>query len=150
MAENLGRALGWDDEITSDGDFVLIPEGEYPFLVKGFERKYFNGSEKMCACNYAAVQIQINGPDGIIGTITSNLYLNDKCFGMLSSFFRSIGQKKHGESFRPNWGKITGASGRCKVKIRKFKKNDGSEGESNEVQFLDPVKDATDFNTSEW
>ena len=59
MAEDLGRALGWDDEITSDGEFSIIPEGNYPFTVLGYERKRYPGGKKMCACNYAAVQIRI-------------------------------------------------------------------------------------------
>lgn len=151
MAEDLGRALGWDDEITSDGEFSIIPEGNYPFTVLGYERKRYPGGKKMCACNYAAVQIRIDGPDGSLGTITTNLYLNDKCFGILSAFFRSIGQKKHGEPLAPKWGEITGTTGICKVKIRKFLKNDGTEGESNDVQFLDPpAGNADDFNPDRW
>ena len=148
MAEDLGREIGWDDEITSDGnEFTIIPEGTYPFTVLGYERKRYPGGAKMCACNYAAVRVRIDGPDGALGTITTNLYLNEQCFGILSSFFRSIGQKKHGEPLKPQWGKITGAQGRCKVKIRKFTKNDGSDGESNDVQFLDPPEgNPADFN----
>lgn len=147
MAEDLGKEIGWNDEITSDGnEFTLIPEGEYPFTVLSFERKRYPGGKKMCACNYAAVKVRIDGPDGPLGEIITNLYLNEKCFGILSSFFRAIGQKKHGEPLKPNWGTVPGSQGRCKVKIRKFTKQDGTEGESNDVQFLDPAESAAEFN----
>ena len=36
MTENLGRAIGWDDEITSDGEFSIIPDGNYPFTIIGY------------------------------------------------------------------------------------------------------------------
>lgn len=144
---NMGRALGWDDEITSDGnEFSLIPEGEYPFTVLGFERKRYPGGTKLPACNCAAIRVQIDGPDGPLGTVLTNLYLHERCAGLLSAFFRSIGQKKHGEPLKPNWGALPGSQGRCRVKIRRFTKRDGSEGESNDVQFLDPPAGATDFN----
>ena len=33
------RALGWDDEFTNEQqEFVLLPEGDYPFEVTGMER----------------------------------------------------------------------------------------------------------------
>ena len=36
---NNGRAFGWDDEFTNEQqEFVLLPEGEYPFEVISMER----------------------------------------------------------------------------------------------------------------
>ena len=36
---NEGFALGWDDEFTNEQqEFVLLPEGEYPFEVTQMER----------------------------------------------------------------------------------------------------------------
>ena len=34
MAEinNTGRELGWDDIIEHDSTFVVLPEGDYPFV----------------------------------------------------------------------------------------------------------------------
>ena len=54
MAENIERELGWDESIENDGpEFVLLPDGEYPFRVEGLERKRFNGSDKLPACPMA-------------------------------------------------------------------------------------------------
>ena len=30
---NLGEALDWDDEVSDEGGFVLLPAGDYPFEV---------------------------------------------------------------------------------------------------------------------
>ena len=41
---NEGFALGWDDEFTNEQqEFVLLPEGEYPFEVTGMERARYEG-----------------------------------------------------------------------------------------------------------
>ena len=155
MTQDKGRAFGWDDEIVSDGsEPELIPEGEYPFTVLNFNKKWFNGSEKMCPCNYAELWIRIDGPDGPLGKIRSNLFLNEKCYGIFSGFFRAIGQKKHGEAFRPDWGAVPGATGRCRIKVRKFRSRSGEEMESNDIVFLDPLPDeqaaAFPSGTSGW
>lgn len=49
MAEynNNDVAIGWDDTIENEGEFVTLPEGTYDFEVLGFERKRFEGSTKM-------------------------------------------------------------------------------------------------------
>ena len=45
------RALSWDDEFTNEQqEFVLLPEGEYPFEVTGMERARFDGSAKLPPC----------------------------------------------------------------------------------------------------
>jgi len=148
MAEDNGKSLGWDDQIEGDGDFQLIPAGEYGFRVDKLEKKWFKGSEKMCACNQVELTLEILGDDGPMGNVTTNLFLNEKCMGIYSSFFRSIGQKKHGEPCKPDWGKVIGSTGRCKVKVRTFKTREGKELESNDVTFLDPIpaEQATSFN----
>ena len=47
MNENyaVDRELSWDDAIENDGpEFVLLPEGEYDFVVERFDRERHNGS----------------------------------------------------------------------------------------------------------
>ena len=36
------QELAWDDEVTNDGGFVLLPEGDYPYTVKKFERARYD------------------------------------------------------------------------------------------------------------
>lgn len=135
---NLGTELGWDDEISQESSFVLLPAGDYEFTVEHYQRKRYNGGPKMCACNMAELHLTVDGED-----ITDNLYLNSKAEWRLSQFFLAIGQKKKGVPFRPNWNAVPGARGRLKLGIRTWKANDGSERQSNEVKEYyeyDPAK----------
>lgn len=134
------ESLGWEDEISRDNEFILLPEGEYAFTVTKMERGYFNGSAKMSKCNKAELTIKVSTPDGKSTTVTHNLFLHRKCEGLLCAFFTSIGQRKHGETLRPNWQAVVGASGRCKVGIHEWTGNDGQTRQSNEItRFLEPA-----------
>ena len=44
---NEGHELDWDGVIENDGEFIIVPPDDYNFVVKGFDRTRFNGSEKM-------------------------------------------------------------------------------------------------------
>lgn len=136
-------AIGWDDTIENDNEFVLLPEGDYDFEVVGFERKRFDGSKKMSACPMAELSIKLfnkKDPSKDTATIRHNLFLNRKCEGLLCAFFTAIGDRKHGEPLRMDWTVVKGKGGRCKVGIRKWTKDDGSEGQSNEIKcFYEPA-----------
>lgn len=123
----------WEDEIVDEGSYVLLPEGDYDFTVSKFERARYDGSEKIPPCNNAKVTLKISGEEGEI-EITENLFLCKKFEWKLSSFFLSIGQKKHGEPLRMNWNKVVGAKGKCHVYVDKYTKKDGSSGESNKIK----------------
>lgn len=143
MADNIERELGWEDQIEKESEFTLLPEGEYDFTVKAFKRGRFDGSEKLPPCNKAILTIEVtNGQDTT--TIEHNLFLHSKCEGILSAFFISIGQKKHGEPLKMNWNAVTGAKGRCKVFVETWKSNkDGQEMKSNKIKsFLKPSENA--------
>ena len=134
--EFLDRALDWDDEIENENEFTLLPEGEYDFEVLKFERGQHNGSAKLPACRKAILTIKIYGKNGESTVITHNLFLHTKCEGILSAFFLSIGEKKHGEKVRMNWPAVPGAKGRCKVYIDTYNGN-----QYNKIKaFLAPEK----------
>jgi hypothetical protein len=58
---------------------------------------------------------------------------------MLCSFFVGIGQRKHGEPLKMDWSKVVGATGRAKIEIRKWEKDDGTVSEFNQVKkFYEP------------
>lgn len=136
-------AMNWDDTIENDSDFILLPEGDYDFEVVGFERKRFEGSAKMSACPMAELSVKLfdkANPDKDSTTIKHNLFLNRKCEGILCAFFTAIGDRKHGEPLKMNWSAVKGKGGRCKVGIRKWIKNDGTEMQSNEIKrFYEPA-----------
>lgn len=134
--EFMDRALDWDDEIENENEFTLLPEGEYDFEVLKFERGQHNGSAKLPACRKAILTIKLIGKNGESTVITHNLFLHTKCEGILSAFFLSIGEKKHGEKVRMNWPAVPGAKGRCKVYIDNYNGNQYNKIKS----FLAPEK----------
>lgn len=141
----LEKALDWNDEIENDGGaFSIIPEGDYAFGVKSFERGRHAGSEKIPACNKAVLTLTILGPEypfkpDKLGEVTANLFLHSKFEWKLCQFFTCIGLRKHGEKLRMDWSRVPGAVGTCHVGIRKWTGNDGKEHESNEItEFYDP------------
>jgi len=139
MSEDKGRVLDWEDSIEQEDAFVIIPAGEYDFEVLKVERGKYNGSSKIPACPQATVTLRIIKDGEVVGTVTENLKLHSTMEWLLCKFFRSIGQKKHGEPLVMKWNEVPASTGQCKVTIRKWKKDDGTEAESNQVDFLDPI-----------
>lgn len=133
---NNDRALSWDDEIENDSpERILLPEGEYDFVVDHFDRERHNGSEKLPPCDKAVVYLNIETPDGT-ATVRHNLFLHTRTEGMLCAFFTAIGQRQHGQRVTMNWRAVNGARGRAKIGIREY------EGKKyNEVKrFLEPAQ----------
>lgn len=138
---NIERELDWDSEINKESEFTLLPEGDYNFTVVSFERARHQGSAKLPPCNKAIVKIKIDGGELGSTTIQHNLFLHTKCEGMLSEFFIALGLKKHGEKLAMNWNAVRGKTGRCKVYIDTYTRNDGTEGQSNKIKrFLEPAQ----------
>lgn len=116
----MGRELSWDDNIEKDSDeFVVLPEGDYEFIVESYERARHPGSEKLPACNKAIVKLRIDSQYGT-AFINHNLFLHTNTEGMLSAFFTAIGQKKKGEALRMNWNSVPGSTGRVHVKPKEY------------------------------
>lgn len=137
------RELGWDEAIENDGpSYSLLPDGEYPFTVQGFERKRYNGGAKLPACPMAELKLLVMDPATGAQTIcTHRLYLHTRTEGLLCEFFTAIGQRKHGERLVPNWASVAGASGRCKLGHYVSPKNNNT---YNEVKgFLEPAQTET-------
>ena len=143
MAEELGRELSWDSEIQQDSaEFVVLPPGDYDFVVTEFERGRHPGSEKLGPCSKAVVHIKVTGPQGQT-IIKHQLFLHTKTEGLLCQFFAGIGQRKRGEKLAMNWN-VVGATGRCKVGIRTWTSNQGNEMSSNQIEkFYEPEAKAT-------
>ena len=137
MPNNNGE-LGWDDVLENDGDeYVILPEGDYVFKVASFERGRYAGGEKLPACNEAVLKLAVEH-DGQIVNITDKLKLHKSMEWKLASFFRAIGQKKHGEKLTMDWSKVPGAEGRAHFKPRHYKDQNGDEKEANNVaKYLD-------------
>lgn len=140
MSEIIERELGWDDEISRESDFTIIPEGDYDFTVTGFERGRHDGSEKLPPCNMAIVTLAVTLPDGSTANLRHRLFLHSRCEGLLSAFFTGIGLKRKGEPLRMNWNAVPGAHGRCKITVRSWKGKNGEDMQSNDIKkFYDPI-----------
>lgn len=146
MAEQM-KVYDWDDEITNDGEgsfeSVVLPEGNYPFEVIKVEKAFYDGGDKIPACNMAKVFLRVDG--GELGTAlcVENLYLCEKTEWKAASFLRSIGLKKHGEPTQ--WRKLNhcdGETGRCKIYVDTYQKN-GRTLEINKIErFYDKEEQA--------
>lgn len=125
--------IGYEGTIEEEsGGFTLLPEGDYDFTVNKVTRGRYEGSDKMPACNSVTVELTIWGPqDKTI--ITERFFLVKKFEWKLSQFFLSIGLKKHGEQLVMRWN-IEGYRGKCKVYVDHYKKQDGSDGQSNKIK----------------
>ncbi|PKM73258.1 MAG: DUF669 domain-containing protein [Firmicutes bacterium HGW-Firmicutes-17] len=128
------RELGWDDQIENDSpDFILLPAGDYDFVVAEYERQRHNGSEKLPPCNKAVVSLKFETPEGST-TIKHNLFLHTKTEGMICSFFTAIGLRKKGEKFTMDFNAAVGMTGRAKVSVREWT------NESSEKKIFNDIK----------
>ncbi len=136
--DNKNMEIGWEDTIQEDGqEFVLLEEGDYNFTVTNFERGRFPGGQKIPACNKATITAQIETKEGI-AVIKFDLLLYRSVEWRISSFFRCIGQKKHGEKLTMNWNTVIGSVGRAHVTKRKYTNNYGEEKTVNDIgRFID-------------
>ena len=130
--------MGWDDVIENDGqEFVVLPEGDYTFTVSNFERGRFPGSAKIPPCNKATLTLNIDNDQGV-ATARVDLILYRTLEWKIASFFRCIGQKKHGEKVVMDWNKVVGARGRAHIRPRDYTDKNGVERQTNDVErFLD-------------
>ncbi|MBM7453825.1 hypothetical protein JN09_001158 [Acholeplasma morum] len=142
---NNNLVLEWNDSIENDGqEYILLPEGDYNFTVIDFERGRFNGSAKIPECNKAIITVQVESKEGI-STIKFDLILYRSLEWRLSGFFRSIGQKKHGEKLVMDWSKVVGSKGRAHFKQRSYVNQNGEEKFVNDVdRFIDYNEDFFD------
>lgn len=131
--------MDWDDAIENDGEeFVSLPEGDYLFEVCNFVRGRFPGSAKIPPCNKASLTLRVKPESGGVAMIYTDLILYRTLEWKISSFFRCIGQKKHGERLVMDWNNVIGAKGRAHIKPRTYTGNDGKERTVNDVEkFLD-------------
>lgn len=140
MSEELGKELGWDDQIENEGtDYEPLPAGVYDFTVHSMDRARFAGSEKMAACNMANIDLLIKDVNGNERHVFDSLYLNTKAEWRLSQFFAAIGQKKKGEPLKPNWNAVPGSTGRVELSVNEYTAKTGEKRKNNRVsKFLEP------------
>lgn len=112
------KLLDWDDEIENDGspNFVTLEEGDYEFEVTKFERGHYTpkAGAKTPACNQANMTLKVHTETGD-AYISDNFPLASTMEWKISSFFRSVGLKKHGEKLKMKWEESIGSKGRAHI-----------------------------------
>jgi len=138
MENNQNMLMDWNDSLESDGkEFITLDEGDYNFTVIKFERGHHNGSEKVPPCNKAIITVAVDTDAGR-AIVKFDLILYRTLEWRISSFFRCIGQKKHGERLVMDWNKVVGSVGRAHFKPRTYTNNYGEEKVANDVdKFYD-------------
>lgn len=129
------KFLDWNAEITQDApEFVILPEGDYPFMVQGMEKQIYDGpSEKIGkGCPVAVLKIVV-GTDDNHTSVQDKLYLSTNMEWKLGQFFRAIGQKTHGKSYKMDWNNVVGKQGLCRIKVEEWTGNDGKVRQSNRI-----------------
>lgn len=144
---SVNENMGWDTPIVDDGagfdnkPLVVVPEGDYEFTVVKFDKGWQNPTMKIKdGCNKAVLLLKVSNEEGD-SLINENILLIKSMEWKLSSFFRAIGQKKHGEELRPDWNAVKKSKGMAHVKVEEYQANDGTTKTKNVIdKFLDPVK----------
>ena len=131
--------MEWDAYIEKESEFVVLPEGDYDFIVTSFEKGWFDGSAKVEACNKAMLELTIKAPGLGTSIVKEQLLLSDKVEWKLCEFFRCIGQKQHGTGVKMDWNKVPNARGRAHIVVNEYVGNDGNQYKNNKVaRYLDP------------
>ena len=142
MANEEEKVFDWDDLITDDGkettETALLPPGKYPFEVIKMEKSFYEGSEKVPACNIAKMFLRIDGGELGKGFCVEQIYLCKKFEWKAAAFLRSIGMKKHGEPIA--WRKLEhcdGETGRCEIIVDEFDGKNGKKQNNKVSRFFD-------------
>jgi len=135
MANNDGYALTWESEVENDSQFQLLNPGDAEFEVTDFQR----GTNNKFGCPQAELKLKVTTGEGST-VIKENLILHSSMEWKICEFLRGIGQRKHGERVHPNWAKVVGAKGRCKINVREYEKD----GEKRKINGVEKYYDAAE------
>lgn len=129
--------MDWNDTIEDDGQSqnILLPEGDYNFIVHNFERGRFPGGPKIPACNKASITLAVTTEEGD-AYIKFDLLLHRSVEWKISSFFRSIGQKKSGEKLVMDWNKVIASKGRAHIKQKTYTNSNGEVKTINDLDYF--------------
>lgn len=128
-------SIDWNSVIDDDGITTLEP-GEYAFRVKGYTKSLTQAGDPM-----AKVNLIISSPRGET-EVMDNIVLKETTVWKISSFFRSVGMKKHGQPMKIDFDGAIGKSGRLTLYIDEYTTKNGRTIKTNRVdEYLDPVDD---------
>lgn len=130
----------------SASEFVDIPDGEYPFIIKNVERDYYTGNSQAIEanCPYLIITYAVKLGDGQEGEIKDRLYLQDKFLWKVATLMRAIGvQPDANGHYVPNIATefLTGKTGHLQTEKSTYTGTDGKSHTSYNVKrYIDPKK----------
>ncbi len=157
----MAEKMTWDDELDEneaveqqkENDFVLLPDGEYDFTIKKFEKDFYTAKPdaKVPSCPVAKISLLIKDDEGNASYVKESLFLHAGNKWQLFQFFTCLGLRKHGDGTKKMpWDSVEGATGRALIGKRKYKSSDGEEKTTNTVKkWLDPVSEQSDSADAE-
>ena len=151
MANEKAKTYDWDDEVelTEDQErggqeTSILPDGKYPFEVIKTEKQWYDGGQKIPACNMAKVFLRIDGGELGTGFVAENIYLAEGFEWKAGAFLRAIGVRSHGDKLE--FRKLLhcdGEKGRCEIYIDEYEGRDGKTHQSNKLKrFFDKEEEA--------
>jgi len=142
---SIEQGYSWDqptiEKPKEDGEYTLLPPGEYRFTVLKFDRARHEGSAKLPPCNKAVIYLKVDGLEHGEVVMKNNLFLHPKCEGLICQFGVAIGQRQHGEPLNipALFSDMIGRGGTVKIKHRTK-----DEKTYNDIdRFLDPPTNGT-------
>lgn len=130
---NEGYELDWDEEISNDGsgEYVLLEEGDYNYVVTKFERGRFPGGAKIPECKKVTLTLTVETNEGQ-ANVRYDMILWSSLRFKICDFCISIGQaRREDEAIKPNWSSMIGSRGRARFKPREY--TDKKSGEKRQV-----------------
>ena len=133
--ENLGFSMSFTDEDLEGGErrslYRIVTPGDYDFKVSDME---FAQSKK--GTDYAKVTLSIEDESGEV-RLTDNLFCTKPAKWKIAKFFQSIGMydelKEKGLDM-DMWKAAVDKTGRATIATRTYTKNNGEQGEANDVK----------------
>ncbi|MCD8308796.1 MAG: hypothetical protein LUD19_02990 [Clostridia bacterium] len=145
------KTFDWNDEIDPwdmEDRYEPLPEGDYNFTVKEYERAWHNGSAKVPACNKAIVTFTIHGESKDM-TVKESFFLCSAFGWKLKALFESVGLLKHGEKLRMQWDKLEGKTGKCHLYVDTYTDMNGVKRENNKIKKFYSYDDEVEVSAPE-
>ena len=131
------------NEESEQREFELLEPGEYTFTLQKYSKEFFHSTrpDSKIKDGTPMVKLEFIVTDGEHSNYVYNtLFLRKDFEWKISSFFLSVGLKKHNEPLRIDFDSAIGKKGRCKITKRSYTKQTGETVESNDIaSFLEPT-----------
>lgn len=143
------QTMDWDTPIDTNNTtpyprHIILPDGDYDYVIVDFVRGEYPGSAKIGRCPKATLTLRITTDAGDIVDIKTDLILHTKLVWKLAAFFVSAGLMQPGETGRMPWDRVIGASGRARITTRTYTRNSKTYTINDVDAYLPPTTNQPD------